>query len=249
MGKFINEKLLSIYESSAKNYFKELESEYNNVIDEISDEDIIKYHVGSKHKTANLYKVKNRMLSTFAFMKKNIAGDLSSFTYLDIGGTSNIFFRLLNIEPSRGGVVNMLPEMIEKTIEQGYKGIIAESEKIDLEDNSFDYCLSMSTMEHTHNPMEHLKEMRRVASKGIILTVPYRKTTEVVNKDSKLNVDKQHIIEFGYEDVKKLAGHIGLKVVDSETINLQKEPSGLIDKILYRKAGWHIPNISIYFLK
>lgn len=240
---------LKVYDKVSIAKYEEATKLTGDIFRNIPEESILEHHVSSKFKTANLHKVKTRMLKTYDFIIKNIKDDISGYSFLDIGGTSDILFKILGVDTENGAFANILPQMIASSREKGYAGYEVTSELLPCEDDSFDYCISLSTLEHTFNPLMHLSEMRRVSKKGIFVSIPHRHKTIVVKKKKDTTAFDQHILEFSHSDFHLIAEHCNLRIEDEKHMNLHKKPDGLLDSYLYRNAGWHKPDISIFYLE
>jgi SAM-dependent methyltransferase len=214
-----------------------------------SDKEIIHSHVSSPYKAPNVFKVKTRMLITKDFVLENIRGDLKSLTFLDVGGSSGIFFDLLGVSKSTAFAVNVLGEHVHSVTRAGYRGIWVEDEKLPFKDNSFDYCFSFQCLEHTLAPTIHIREMKRIARKGILVSIPYREKTAVVDKRESSSTFDQHVFEFSPHDLGKIGRHCGLEIRNSTTFHLEAGSSNPIKRLYRNRMGWGKPSVFLAYFE
>ncbi len=217
--------------------------------DKKTDEKIIEYHVKSRHTMANVYKVMSRMLLTKTFIMNNLQKAVHSCNILNVGGSSGIFFDVLEIEKNKGVIVNVLEDHVARAVKDGYQGHIVRGEVLPFDDDKFDYCFSFQCLEHTYNPLLHLKEMMRVTKKGIFISVPYRNETIVVEKKKGHSPFEQHIFEFSPGDLERVACHCGLVMRSSTVLELESKGKSLAQKIYYNKVGWGKPTIFLAYFE
>ena len=232
------------YVKATRRRYQEIENE--TVAHVLDDETVLSFHVGSPMKVPNLYKVKTRIFSTVDFIKRQLAsGEMQRATFLDVGGSSSLFYDLMEIETNRGYIANVLEEHLTEAKEKGWGWIKMEDDRIELEDDRFDYCLSFECLEHSHNPLLLLRELLRVSHKGVFLSIPWRNQTGVVKKKPGAGPDVQHILEFSPGDLERLLSHAGGKLVRQEPLSTEAKLVSLNPgRALFRKrAGYGSPNV------
>lgn len=214
-----------------------------------SDEEIMAFHVSSPHKAPNTFKVKSRMLISKDFVIKNIKDDVDKLSFLDVGGSSDIFFQLLGVSKDKGCTVNVIKDHVSSVVRTGYRGIIVGSEALPFKDNSFDYCFSFQCLEHTLEPTLHLREMRRVAKMGNFVSIPYREKTVIIAKTENRTAFDQHVFEFSPSDLEKIARHCGLKMRNSKVFNLESNTLSPIKRFYRTKAGFGNPSVLLAYFE
>lgn len=238
------------YVKVTRRRYREIENE--TVARVLDDETVLSFHVGSPHKVPNLNKVKTRIFSTVDFIKRQLAsGEMQRATFLDVGGSSSLFYDLMEIETSRGHIANVLEEHLKEAKEKGWGWIKMEDDRIELEDDRFDYCLSFECLEHSHNPLLLLRELLRVSRKGVFLSIPWRNQTGVVKKQPGAGPAVQHVFELSPGDLERLVSHAGGKVVRQEPLSTEAKMFSLNPAVaLFRKrAGYGSPNVLLAQIK
>lgn len=242
-------------EFAADEYVKAAKERYEDVIRERGEESfpddgiIEKYHIASNFKKANLYKVKTRMMLTKDFIMGELEGNIEGKSFLDIGASSTIFFKVMDISPSEGYAVNIDKSVIENIKKEGYHATLVYDERLPLDDNSFDYCFSFQCLEHTHSPICHIKEMLRVARFGVYVSIPFRKKTVIVAKKANSTPDDQHIYEFSPQELGTIAAHAGGRMVRWTSFALEKNGTRNPLKYLYRKrCRYGRPSVALAYL-
>jgi len=84
---------------------------------------------------------------------------------LDVGCGDGTFLYLLKTRKKCDAVgLDISPHAIKKAAEKGVKAILlnVEQEKFPFNDNEFDYIACLEVLEHLHDPISVLEEMRRV---------------------------------------------------------------------------------------
>jgi len=211
------------YVKATRRRYQEIENE--TVAHVLDDETVLSFHVGSPMKVPNLYKVKTRIFSTVDFIKRQLAsGEMQRATFLDVGGSSSLFYDLMEIETNRGYIANVLEEHLTEAKEKGWGWI---------------------KLEHSHNPLLLLRELLRVSRKGVFLSIPWRNQTGVVKKKPGAGPDVQHILEFSPGDLERLLSHAGGKLVRQEPLSTEAKLVSLNPgRALFRKrAGYGSPNV------
>ena len=238
------------YVKATRRRYQEIENE--TVARVLDDETVLSLHVGSPHKVPNLNKVKTRIFSTVDFIKRQLAsGEMQRATFLDVGGSSTLFYDLMEIETNRGYIANVLEEHLEDAREKGWGWIKMEDDRIELEDDRFDYCLCFQCLEHSHDPLLLLRELLRVSRKGVFLSIPWRNQMGIVKKQPGAGPDVQHIFEFSPGDLERLVSHAGGKLVRQEPLSTEAKLFSLNPaRALYRKrAGYGSPNVLMAHIK
>lgn len=241
---------LAEYVFAAKKRYEEIKTEEQDSV--LQRELILKYHITSELHDANVFKVMTRMSHSAHFVRRHLSpSEELRATFLDVGGSSSMFFRLLGVSPENGFVANVLEEHLEDVRRAGYGCIEVQDDRIDAEDDSFNYCLSFECLEHSLNPLTLLGEMLRVARSGVFLSIPHRTSTRIVSKEGSGRPDTQHVFELSPADLAHLASHVGGSVASAEGVPLEKMALSLNPaKLLWRiRAGYGKPNILIAYIR
>ena len=72
-------------------------------------------------------------------------------------------------------------------------------------DNTFDLVFSCHAFEHCENPLQALKEMKRVSKKWVLIFTPYHCKHHVLDSDS------DHIFVLTEMQMRRLMGYVGFK--------------------------------------
>ncbi|MQG73811.1 MAG: class I SAM-dependent methyltransferase [SAR202 cluster bacterium] len=232
------------YVQAAKRRYQEVEDASSDHV--LDDDVILSFHVGSPYKEPNVYKVKTRIISTVDFMKKQLSSEeMQRATFIDVGGSSTLFYDFMGIETSKGHIANVLEEHLTEARKKGWGWIKMEDDRIEVEDDRFDYCLCFECLEHSQNPLQLLHELLRVSRKGVFLSIPWRPRTNVVEKQPGKGPFDQHIFELSSRDLERLTSHVQGRVVCQEPVALEVgrftwNPGRYIFR---KRAGYGSPNI------
>lgn len=97
---------------------------------------------------------------------------------LDIGCGTGILYEVLQEEGYTGSYVgtDLSPEMLEvgRKSHNGIELRVMDCERLDFDDKSFEIVFMRSVLHHTPDPVEAIKEMKRVAKKTILIAEPLR---------------------------------------------------------------------------
>ena len=101
-------------------------------------------------------------------------------TFLDVGCELGYFVRRMAKKGLKATGVDISPTKVRKAryIAQKRKldcnFLVMDAEKLEFEDNSFDWVLCSETLEHILDDQRAVQELVRVAKKNIIITVPQK---------------------------------------------------------------------------
>jgi ubiquinone/menaquinone biosynthesis C-methylase UbiE len=99
---------------------------------------------------------------------------------------------------------------------------IASAFNLPFDDNSFETLLCFETLEHLVDPEMALRELHRVCSKNIILSVPNCVTSAAMKKSGLIFnhwIDRTHVNFWDMASVKQIVEESGFKVVSERLIN------------------------------
>lgn len=101
------------------------------------------------------------------------------------------------------------PHYVEKARKNGVNAIVTSGDYLDFEDDSFDTVLLFEVLEHLKNPLQLLKEAKRVARKNVLITVP---NCGQLSQLSQFSLTYEHLLEedhvnyFTKQDLENLIG-------------------------------------------
>lgn len=144
---------------------------------------------------------------------------LPSDTIIDVGDPDGV---MLALSAGRGVSINILPEAAQQVKRQGGQAIQADMERLPFADGSIDYIICCETLEHLENPILGLKELARVARKGIFVSIPHVEQT-TIHADNYVPgapAPENHVFEFSRSDFEKIATHAGLRIDTHEVLEI-----------------------------
>lgn len=100
---------------------------------------------------------------------------------LDVGCGVGILLDIL--KPREVAGLDISPKAIEILKSKGIQGKVGTLPKIDFPDKSFDVVVATETLEHLDDPESLIQEMKRVARKKVIVTVPNNTLPPSVEKE------------------------------------------------------------------
>ncbi len=195
-----------------------LYSALKKIIPDLSDQ----YTSG---KLDDFYRLKVRAQQAFQiyYTLKNIG---SHKNIVDIGDSSGNHLKYIRyFHPDINAVsVNLDPRAVERINKSGGKAVLCDAHKINESGVRAGLALSFETLEHLENPLEFLRNLKKGGFEKVIITVPYRKYSQIGLHQYRNNTEG-----FGIEDV-----HI-----------FELCPRDWI--LLFRYAGWKADNYEIYY--
>lgn len=106
--------------------------------------------------------------------------------------------------------VDINPHYVEQARKKGVNAFLASGDNLDFANNSFDTVILFEVLEHADNPLNILKEAKRVARKNVLVTVP---NCSQLAQLSEFNLTYEHLLEkdhvnfFTKADLEKLMAH------------------------------------------
>lgn len=117
--------------------------------------------------------------------------------------------------------VDFVKEFIQNAAENKKgKFVLGSAEKLPFKDKQFDTVILFNILEHGDDK-KILQEAKRVAAKRIIVIVP-RQVDEELKQSGVIfrhYLDKSHLREYKFEDLKNVAKETGLKVTDLRAVH------------------------------
>jgi SAM-dependent methyltransferase len=158
-------------------------------------------------------------------------------TVVDLGDTNGIFLRSMK----QGGIgVNISDQAVRSLRARGLETLKADIGFLPFRDNSIELVLLFETLEHVPNPIGVLREIGRVCSRSLVLSIPLvgRTTIHGGRYDPKRPLEQHHIFEFSVPDFRKILTHTPF-VVERDQIATVLGGRGLVsDRIII--ALWSI---------
>lgn len=161
---------------------------------------------------------------------------------LDAGASDGSFLSLLGIRKGCG--VNFLRVCARKIRADGHRAVLSDLERLPFRDRSFERVVCCETLEHVPNPIAALKELARVCSGRIHLSIPWLPRTRVNPRPDGWPQVESHIFEFSETDFRKVVTHTNLSIAFSGLVQVFPEPRNLL--LRWWLAKWMYPS---YFPK
>lgn len=112
----------------------------------------------------------------------------------------------------------------QKIHADGFVASVGDIEALPFADKAFDYVICCETLEHVCNPIHALKELARVCSGRIYLTIPWLPRTRINPRPSGWPEVEGHIFEFSERDFAKVLMYAPVRVVYQDRIRVFPEP-------------------------
>ncbi len=135
--------------------------------------------------------------------------EIERSTFADIGDSNGVFLRALG---KKGTSVNVSRDVLNNI--SGLETLLGGLPTIPLGDGAFDYVLCFETVEHLHDPIGGLRELARLARKGVFVSIPFVRRTRIHPywPDRSRPATEQHVLECADGDLRKLLTYAGLRV-------------------------------------
>jgi len=214
-------KLIKCFSIKSAVNSQRLNSIFNKLIKVIPD--ISKQYTSTQLDSFYRLKVRAQHAFQISYTLKNV-GIYKNI--VDIGDSSGNHLKYLkHFHPDINAVsVNLDPRAVERINKNGGKAILCDAHKINEADIKAEVALSFQTLEHLENPLEFLRNLKKGGFEKVIITVPYRKHSQVGLHQYRNNKEN-----FGIEDV-----HI-----------FELCPNDWI--LLFKYAGWNVDNHETYY--
>lgn len=172
------------------------------------------HHYGDMvvHDPSLQYVIQSFTIDRINFIRDSM-GETSDMCIADLGDSNGIFIRAIGKD---GISVNISDPAIISLYGKGLAVVKADIEHLPFKSGSIDTIFLFETLEHVPNPITLLKEIERVVTRSLILSVPYVSETVVHprNYDPYRPQYQHHIFEFSPVDLKKIVTHSNFKVKD-----------------------------------
>lgn len=152
-------------------------------------------------------------------------------TFIDIGDPDGMFIKALR----KDGLSANISEIGVKNIQRkGIQAIRCDAERLPFKDSSIDNILYFEIFEHLPNPISGLRELHRVASKSVILSIPFVSKTTIhrscYNPD--WPVYEHHVFELDDADFRNIASHADFTVREHRVVTVLA-PSTIKERLAF----------------
>jgi len=184
------------------------------------------------------YVVEGFIASRLRFIRRmQDRAEIERATFADVGDSSGVFLKALG---KRGTSINISPEVLGHI--QGLETLQAGLPEIPVPDGAFDYVLCFETLEHLPDPIAGLRELARIARKGVCVSIPFVRRTRVSPfwPDKTRPATEQHVIEFSDTDFRTVLTYAGLHVgsmIVHRTFDRARTPSEALAYALWGRIG------------
>lgn len=145
-----------------------------------------------------------------AFIRQALGeGEIAGSTFADIGDSNGVFLKALG---KAGVSINASAEVLRNIA--GLRTVEAALPRLPVPDGAFDYTLCFETLEHVHDPIGSLQELARVSRKGVFISVPDVRRTNIYRywEDRTRPAAEQHVFECADADWRRLFTYAALTV-------------------------------------
>ncbi len=158
-------------------------------------------------------------------------------TVVDLGDTNGIFLRSMGQE---GIGVNISDPAIRSLRARGLETLKADIEFLPFRDNSIELVLLFETLEHVPNPIKVLREIGRVCSRSLVLSIPLvgKTTIHGGGYDPERPAEQHHIFEFSVPDFREILTHTPFVLGRDQIATVLGEKGRILDRLVI--ALWSI---------
>ena len=163
-----------------------------------------------------------------------IAGVLPAGTggkVVDLGDTNGIFLRSLGQE---GIGVNLSDPAVRSLRARGLETLKADIEYLPFRDSSVEVVLLFETLEHVPDPVRVLREIGRVCSRSLVLSIPLVKRTTIhgAGYDPGRPAWQHHIFEFSVQDFREVLTHTPFVPEQDRVVTVLGGKGRLLDRLV-----------------
>lgn len=156
------------------------------------------------------YVMEGFITARLRFIREGLSPDeMVRGRFADIGDSNGVFLKALG---KTGLSINPSDPVLRNI--QGMETLAAGLPAIPLPDGSFDYVLCFETLEHLHDPIAGLKELARLARRGVFVSIPFVRRTTIYPywTDRTRPAAEHHVFECSHADFQRLLTYAGLRV-------------------------------------
>ncbi len=171
-------------------------------------------------------------------------------SFLDAGDPDRIVLRSIGSE--RGVSLNIMDDCLKQVKGVGGFPVKGDIQMMSFRNKSFDYVLCFETLEHLENPILGLKELARVSTKKVFISIPWVEKTSIHEDNYAPDTPavENHVFEFSREDFAKIITHADLKITYYKEINIFPNISNPFHNFLFKRFYYpgFFPKIQFYEL-
>jgi SAM-dependent methyltransferase len=149
----------------------------------------------------------------------------------DLGDTNGIFLR----SQGREGIsINISDPAVRALRGRGMEVLKADIEHLPFRDGSVGVVLLFETLEHLPNPVRVLRELARICSGSLILSIPSVSTTRIhpSGYDPSRPLPQHHIFEFSAQDFQAILSHTPFELRRDATAVVLGGSGGILDRLI-----------------
>jgi len=249
---------LSYLRGTAVHYYKkkiEEDASLRATIDELNKMKTLETHYGHvKHKDEYiLLHLSIQLAEIIKTLKERLQAVDSKYqnaSFLDAGDPDRIVLRSIGCK--RGISLNILDPCVRQVMSVGGVPVKGDIQMMPFRDKSFDYVLCFETLEHLENPVLGLRELARVSTKKIFISIPWVEKTQIHenNYASDEPAAENHIFEFDKKDFAKIVARADLKITYYKEINIFPKIRNPFHNFLFKRFYYSgfFPKIQFYEL-
>ena len=162
--------------------------------------------------------------------------EIAGSRFVDVGDSSGIFLRAFG---KKRVSVNISEAALRNIRQKNLEVIKGNIECLPLRDRSVDHVLCFEIIEHTRNPILALRELERVSSKSVFVSLPHVSKTTIYPHayDPARPPWECHIFEVCHRDFLSLLSHTGLELRSSKIVEVLA-PRGLYERMAFGLWKW-----------
>lgn len=150
------------------------------------------------------------IIARLQFIRQQLGQEeIARSTFADIGDSNGIFLKGLN---KPGMSINPSEQVLNNI--SGLQTLQAALPYIPLPDRAFDYALCFEAVEHLQDPIGGLRELARLARKGVFISIPRVKRTKIQPywPDRSIPQAETHVFECSDANFRTLVTYTDLRV-------------------------------------
>ena len=180
--------------------------------------------------------VRSFTIDRIRFIQDSLPGGVRG-PVVDLGDTNGIFLRFLK----QGGIgVNISDPAVRSLHGRGLDAVKADIESLPFRDGSIGVVLLFETLEHLPDPIRALREIGRVCSGSLILSIPYIRATNInaARSHGERPATQDHIFEFSVPDLKRVLTHTPFEIRREGISTVMGGAGGIPDRVVI--AIWSV---------
>jgi SAM-dependent methyltransferase len=172
--------------------------------------------------------LRTRFARTIEFLRAHVPDAFDErAAVLDAGAADAVYLRALGKD---GIALNVDEAAVDRVRGDGVKAVSGSVHDVPFEDRAFDAVLCLEVIEHLENPIGAMRELARISTGPLVVTIPHMSATRVrpfgdwagderlTPAELRARSHFHHVFEFSLEDFANVAGHAGWRVTASERL-------------------------------